>query len=193
MDSTKQNHIFTAVHKNQVLMKIWMLVPAMAGMIACNSGSGSEAEVTNEETTGTENVEVAEVAEFLYHGDSVSFDGAMTTEEMIAALGDQDSMEVKVAGEISGSCKKKGCWLSMPLADGQDMRVGFNYVFLLDETKDYNGKEVVIEGRVKKVSTSVEELRHYAHDAGKSEEEIAEITEPLNEYSFLATGVTIKQ
>ena len=39
--------------------------------------------------------------------------------------------------------------------------------------------------------TSVEDLRHYAEDEGKSEEEIMAITEPVEELKFMATGVEI--
>ncbi|MEL6969642.1 MAG: DUF4920 domain-containing protein, partial [Bacteroidota bacterium] len=40
-------------------------------------------------------------------------------------------------------------------------------------------------------TTSVDDLRHYAEDAGKSEEEIAAITEPKRELAFLADGVIL--
>ena len=40
---------------------------------------------------------------------------------------------------------------------------------------------------------SVADLKHYAEDAGKSEDEIAKITEPKIEYAFEANGVLIKR
>ena len=40
---------------------------------------------------------------------------------------------------------------------------------------------------------SVNELKHYAEDAGKSEEEIAEITEAEKTFAFEADGVLLKQ
>lgn len=54
-----------------------------------------------------------------------------------------------------------------------------------------------LEGRViahsvlPKRITPVEELRHYAEDAGKSKEEIIAITEPKEEYHMMASGVVI--
>ncbi len=39
--------------------------------------------------------------------------------------------------------------------------------------------------------TPVDELRHYAEDAGKSKEEIAAITQPKEEMKFLASGVIL--
>lgn len=167
-----------------------MLIPVMAGMIACNSVNteGENVETTTEEVA--QNEETA-TGELMYFGDTVSFDNAISTEEMMAVLNEQDSAEVKVQGEISAVCTKKGCWMSMPLPEGGDMHVSYNYEFLLP-TGGIEGKEVVVQGQVKKVVHSVEYLRHLAEDAGKTAEEIEAITEPKTKVSFLATGVTIK-
>ena len=53
--------------------------------------------------------------------------------------------------------------------------------------------DVVMNGKAYVSETSVEELRHYAEDAGKSEEEITAITEPERTFSFEADGVLLKQ
>ena len=50
----------------------------------------------------------------------------------------------------------------------------------------------VIQGDLFLDTTSLEMLKHYAEDAGKSEEEIALITEPIYELGFIADGVIIK-
>lgn len=162
----------------------------MAGMIACNSANteGENVETTTEEVARNEETATGEL---MYFGDTVSFDNAISTEEMMAVLNEQDSAEVKVQGEISAVCTKKGCWMSMPLPEGGDMHVSYNYEFLLP-TGGIEGKEVVVQGQVKKVVHSVEYLRHLAEDAGKTAEEIEAITEPKTKVSFLATGVTIK-
>jgi hypothetical protein len=44
-----------------------------------------------------------------------------------------------------------------------------------------------------KEELDVATLRHYAHDAGKSKEEIEKITEPQTSWTFEAVGVLIKQ
>ena len=49
----------------------------------------------------------------------------------------------------------------------------------------------MIEGVAYKEETSVDELKHYAEDAGKTAEEIAAITEPVSEKKFMATGVVL--
>ena len=57
--------------------------------------------------------------------------------------------------------------------------------------KDIAGRKVVMEGKAYREITTVEELRHFAEDEGKSAEEIAAITEPLEELKFMATGVVL--
>ena len=45
---------------------------------------------------------------------------------------------------------------------------------------DAAGKEVIVDGKAFVNEVSVADLKHYAEDAGKSPEEIAKITEPVN-------------
>ena len=50
--------------------------------------------------------------------------------------------------------------------------------------KDISGKEVILNGKAYVNEVPVDEQRHYAEDAGKSEEEIAAITEPKKDLFF---------
>jgi Domain of unknown function (DUF4920) len=50
---------------------------------------------------------------------------------------------------------------------------------------------VYILGKATKKTTSVEELKHYAEDAGKTKAEIDAITAPKTELSVDATGVKV--
>ncbi|MEN8899141.1 MAG: DUF4920 domain-containing protein, partial [Nonlabens sp.] len=59
--------------------------------------------------------------------------------------------------------------------------------------KNGKGKEVILSGKAYKNITPVEELRHYAEDAGKSEEEIAAITEEEVTLSFIADGAMVEE
>ena len=54
-----------------------------------------------------------------------------------------------------------------------------------------NGKTIVAHGTASIQETSVETLRHYAEDAGKSKEEIAAIKEPKKEIIMNATGILV--
>lgn len=71
------------------------------------------------------------------------------------------------------------------------MRVKFKD-YKLFMPKDIAGKEVVIHGKAMKKEVPVDELQHYAADAGKSKEEISQITKPEVQLSFEADGVLIK-
>jgi cyanophycinase-like exopeptidase len=54
-----------------------------------------------------------------------------------------------------------------------------------------NGKTIVIDGMAEEKLTSVEQLRHFAEDAGKSKAEIAKITEPKKEILVQAKGILV--
>jgi hypothetical protein len=54
-------------------------------------------------------------------------------------------------------------------------------------------QEAIVSGKAFVSETSVAQLRHYAKDGGKSDAEIAQITEPQVEYKFMADGVLISK
>jgi hypothetical protein len=99
--------------------------------------------------------------------------------------------EVKNEQAAVAVCQAKGCWMKLDLGNNETMRVTFkDYGFFVP--KDAKGREVVIEGVALKSLTPVDELQHYAKDAGKTAEEIAAITEPVQELSFEAVGVLMR-
>ncbi len=59
--------------------------------------------------------------------------------------------------------------------------------------KNAQDKEVIVNGKAFVSEVSVEKLRHYAEDAGKSKDEIAKITKPELQYNFEADGVFVKE
>ncbi len=100
-------------------------------------------------------------------------------------------MKVRLEGTVEGVCKAAGCWLTIQNPDGKAVRVTFkDYAFFVP--KDIEGKKVVVEGLAYKTTTTVAELQHFAEDAGKSKEEIAKINKDVDEISFEAEGVLIK-
>ena len=54
------------------------------------------------------------------------------------------------------------------------------------------GEKIVVEGIFNIDTTSVQELRHYAEDAGKSYEDIQKINSSEIEYTMIANAVKIK-
>ena len=123
-------------------------------------------------------------------GAVISEDGAVPYGQVLAKLESIDTIATKVTGKIESVCQKKGCWMNLVQEGQPDMFVKFkDYGFFMP--LDCSGKEVIMEGIVYKEVTPVDELRHYAEDEGKSEEEIAAITEPKEELKFLASGVIL--
>ncbi|MNI39882.1 hypothetical protein D3C87_672480 [compost metagenome] len=110
--------------------------------------------------------------------------------KMEAAMGDKKTAEMKIEGKVVDVCKKKGCWMTLEMPNGDPMRVTFkDYAFFMP--KDIVGKNVILDGLAKKQTISVETLRHYAEDAKKTPEEVAKITDPKKELAFEAKGVVI--
>ncbi len=96
----------------------------------------------------------------------------------------------KVKGTVISVCEKKGCWMKLATTEGDGIMIRFkDYKFFMP--LNIVGRDVVLQGEAKKTVTSVEMLKHYAEDAGKSKEEIEKITAPKTEIEFIATGVLV--
>lgn len=126
-----------------------------------------------------------------FHGEKITPTGAVTTDELVQKMANAETLPAKVTGTVESVCRMKGCWMKVRLPEGQTMRVTFkDYGFFVP--KDIVGKTVVFEGTASRKTTSVDDLKHYAQDAGKSKEEIAKITQPEKALAFVAEGVIVK-
>lgn len=102
-----------------------------------------------------------------------------------------DTINAKMTGKIVEVCSKKGCWMTLDLEGEDEVMVRFkDYGFFMPLNAE---GEVVVNGKAYVSETSIEDLKHYAEDAGKSEEEIAAISEAKRTYSFEADGVLLKK
>lgn len=101
-----------------------------------------------------------------------------------------NKFEGKVTGKVIEVCQEKGCWMKIEKPGGETLMVKFkDYGFFMP--KDIVGKEVVLDGTAQVKETSVQQLQHYAKDAGKSKEEIEKIKKPKKEVQFVASGVLV--
>ena len=136
-----------------------------------------------------------EVAEVKYssYGEEINSDGAISYAEMMTSLAANDTVEVKLAGEIDRTCQMKGCWMKVNVEEGQEpLHVTFkDYGFFVPK-EGVETKETIFEGQAYVDTISVDMLRHYAQDDGASAEEIEAITEPEIVITFEASGVLIK-
>ncbi len=125
-----------------------------------------------------------------YFGEKIDDKGITPIKEVIAQLTPEKEVQTKIKGEITAVCQMKGCWMRLKDAENNELFIRFkDYGFFVP--KDAAGKTAVLKGKAFIHTTSADELKHYAEDAGKSKEEIAKITEPEQEYRFLADGVII--
>ncbi len=124
-------------------------------------------------------------------GKKITAEGATNAYNLAADLSKANGFTGKVTGTVTGVCQAKGCWMTLDTGNGNSMMVTFkDYGFFVP--KDITGKSVVIDGKAEIRTVSVDEQRHLAADAGKSQAEIDKITEPKEELRFVADGVLVK-
>lgn len=170
------------------IIKLSLLAFSFCYLAACNSDKKETAAEVNQEVSATDTETKTKEEKY---GAEITLENAIAVSEIPAILAKQDSAEIKVIGKIGECCQKKGCWMKVPISEEQEMLVRFkDYGFFVP--MDSEGKEIVMEGLVKKEVIPVAQLRHYAEDAGKTKEEIEKITEDEVKISFMATGVVIK-
>ena len=130
--------------------------------------------------------EVFEERSLNYYGEKVSSKSLDDLSQI-----DEGSL-IKVQGTILSSCPKKGCWMQVKV-ETDTLQVTFkDYGFFVPK-KGLENKTVIIEGFAKRDTLSIQKLRHYAEDAGKSKADINQINSPEFKISFVANGVIIKQ
>ncbi|MCB9255751.1 MAG: DUF4920 domain-containing protein [Chitinophagales bacterium] len=145
-------------------------------LFSCNTKSQSENTTSNE---------------FEYYGEEINPEGAIAAEDFFDVFTEGDSIELKLRGTVQDVCTKKGCWMTLEIGEAEQLMVRFkDYGFFVPLNCD--GRTAVIEGWAYKDGLTVEELKHYAFDAGKSEEEINAITEAEVSYTFMAKGVILE-
>ena len=135
---------------------------------------------------------VQEVEGFSVFGENFNHKGAIQYDALMQKMSEQDTVKTAVVGKVKSVCQVKGCWMNI-VSDDQSKEPIFvkfkDYGFFMP--LDLAGKEVIMYGNAYTEITSVDELRHYAEDEGKSKEEIAKITEPVEEIKFMASGVKL--
>lgn len=130
-------------------------------------------------------------SEYAVFGDSISVENVITHEEMALKyqnLKKGDTLDVTFKSKTIEVCQSKGCWMTLDLGNDETAFVKFkDYGFFVP----LNGqdKETVVEGKAFVSIESVDELKHYAKDAGKSQAAIDSIINPKVTYSFVANGV----
>lgn len=169
------------------MRKALYILATISLVVACDKKDTKTAEVNSEAKTAIN---------YTTFGDSISSDSALTKEEMLAkyeTMKPTDTLQVKFASEIKATCKKKGCWMTLNLANDKEAFIKFkDYAFFVPKEGAEN-HTAIVEGKAFIEETSVDQLKHEAKDAGKTQEEIEKITTPSKNYRFMADGVLIAE
>lgn len=153
------------------------------------------AQVTSKKSKSVVKSTSANSKEYALFGDKFETKKVLTNKEMLKqykSLKKGDSVAVKFRSNIKDVCKKKGCWMQMDLTENKESFVRFkDYGFFVPLNAD--NSEAIVNGIAYIDVVTVDELRHYAKDGGKSQAEINKITKPEVTYAFQASGVLIKK
>ena len=122
-------------------------------------------------------------------GEITTVEGAIPVSELPGKLSGSKPADVKVTGKVKEVCKAEGCWLKMETADGAMMIKMKDHKFLVPLSM--NGKTIVVDGTATLKETSVDMLKHYAEDAGKTKAEIDAINQPKKEITMQAKGILV--
>ncbi|WBL21438.1 DUF4920 domain-containing protein [Zunongwangia sp. HRR-M8] len=162
-------------------------------ILACKNSEENKVEDTNSLEV-SEKEKTKDVA-YASYGEEISAEDALDAEAIAAdykKLKPGDTIATSFRSTVNAVCKKKGCWMNLEIPGDEVVSVKFkDYGFFVP--KDIEGKEAVVEGVAFIQEVSVEDQKHYAKDAGKTEEEIEAIKEPKHEFAFMANGVLLKK
>lgn len=165
-----------------------ILIFCAAALLVCSACKKDKLENSKKQ-------EVPEIAiNFDAFGAEITAQEAMSSDEMLAKFSHMkvgDTINAKFTSIINEVCSKKGCWMKLPVGEKETMVRFKDYGFFMP--LDAINREVILAGKAFVQETSVEELRHYAEDAGKTKREIAMIIAPKKEFAFEANAVLLKK
>lgn len=127
-------------------------------------------------------------------GEKITVDGAMSLMDAIEEyknLKPGDTLSVKFSSNVNEVCQNKGCWMRLDMGSDEAMVKFKDYGFFMPT--DIAGQDVIVEGQAYIEEISIEDQKHYAEDAGKTDAEIAAITEPKRTLSFISSGVLVAE
>ncbi len=162
--------------------------------VGCNENNKKDA-AEKEMTTVDAASETSKEMAYQSFGEKINDQNVLTAAEMkekFEAMEVGDTVEVKFRSKVNSVCQKKGCWMRLDIGDKDEAFVKFkDYGFFMP--KDIATDEVIVAGKAYVEKTSVEDLKHFAKDAGKTEKEIAAITDPELTYAFVSHGVLLPE
>ena len=161
----------------------WMVLGFSLALccLGCSTGEASDSQSAEAVEEGV-----------TFYGEVIETKGGLNGPALRKALMISDGRtQVQFEGEIVATCPKKGCWMDV-VSEEDTVFVRFQDYGFFVPTEGAEGKRTIVEGEAFFDTLTVDMRRHYAQDAGASEEELAAITEPELKLAFMATGVMIQ-
>jgi len=161
----------------------------LIALLAMSFGACKDA---GNQSDNQQNQQAEATQDYVSFGAEITADDAVDAEAMMALYADLkqgDTIAAKFQAPVNSVCKMKGCWMRLAVGE-QEAFVKFkDYGFFVP--KYLSEVEVIVSGKAYVSQTSVEDLKHFAQDAGKTQEEIDAITEPELSLDFMADGVLV--
>jgi hypothetical protein len=188
------------ININKMKKVIYTVVAFALLLQSCGEAKEETTEVSTETHAADSTVveEKVMVDGYEYYGiKEMDTQGGVSVEEMKAIIDSTGAFEGKINTTLFGVCKKAGCWVTIDNPGGEPIRVVFGEHAFFVPVDTQEGREVIIEGMAVMDTTSVDMQKHFLDDAKEAGQEVPqsaydEITEPLVEISFNATGILIK-
>ncbi len=124
-------------------------------------------------------------------GAEITPDNAIEVDAMLAKVkaNEGKKTDVKIIGEVVEVCQMKGCWLTIRNGNEKITVKMKGHKWFVPSA--LIGKKIVIEGTAEVKVTSIDDLKHFAEDGGKSKEEVDAIKEPKKEVIVDAKGIIV--
>lgn len=171
------------------MKKVLLSLALAAAVVGCKSDEKS----TSGKQVQTQTTAAAE-QKYTSYGEpmKMSNEAPLPVTTVLGNIDQYKDKYVRVTGNVTAVCEKKGCWLKMDDGAGKDLFVKFtcpvNGRLVPMEAK---GKPVIAEGTLKVKEVTEAEARHMAEDAGKPQSEIEKIVGPQKQISLMAPSAKV--
>jgi Rieske Fe-S protein len=180
-----------AENLNQVLMKTRFFFSSLLILTMITTACNTDFSNKEHDHQGSHQVSTEPLASTGNFGEVITKENALQADVALEQIIADTTFDLKLTGTISEVCQHSGCWLTIELDNGEELMVN-----MLDHAyevpKDAAGKKVWAQGVAVRELIPVEMLKHYAADAGKSQEEIDAISSPEWKFTMDAAGVIIE-
>jgi len=171
-----------------------MVLALSATLVGCKSND--EYSVGNQPVQNPQTASAPKLADVRYasFGEpmKMSDETPLPVDQVLGNIDQYSGKYVRVTGNVTAVCEKKGCWLKMDDATGKELFVKFTCPISGRLVPlEAMGKTVIAEGTLKVKEISEAEARHMAEDAGRPQAEIEKIVGPRKQISLMAPSAKV--